>query len=89
MHESTSAARDPILRPGRGSPRDRPEVSPQLTLRRGRVKMPSIAPDAAPAAISWGWRSIQVICPYCGQDNDKVIDSRASDGGVTVRRRRE
>jgi len=30
-----------------------------------------------------------VICPYCGEDKDKVIDSRASDGGVVVRRRRE
>jgi transcriptional repressor NrdR len=30
-----------------------------------------------------------LICPYCGQDNDKVIDSRASDGGMLIRRRRE
>jgi transcriptional repressor NrdR len=30
-----------------------------------------------------------VICPYCAADNDKVIDSRASDGGVVIRRRRE
>ena len=30
-----------------------------------------------------------MICPYCGQDNDRVIDSRASEGGVLVRRRRE
>jgi transcriptional repressor NrdR len=30
-----------------------------------------------------------VICPYCGQDNDKVIDSRASEAGAVVRRRRE
>ncbi|MHC4219312.1 MAG: transcriptional regulator NrdR [Planctomycetota bacterium] len=30
-----------------------------------------------------------MICPYCGQDHDKVIDSRASDGGLVVRRRRE
>ncbi len=30
-----------------------------------------------------------MICPYCGEDNDKVIDSRASDGGFVVRRRRE
>ncbi len=30
-----------------------------------------------------------MICPYCGQDNDRVIDSRASDGGVVIRRRRE
>jgi transcriptional repressor NrdR len=30
-----------------------------------------------------------LICPYCGNDNDKVIDSRASDGGLVIRRRRE
>lgn len=30
-----------------------------------------------------------MICPYCGEDNDKVIDSRASEGGVAIRRRRE
>lgn len=30
-----------------------------------------------------------VICPYCNVDNDKVIDSRASDGGKSIRRRRE
>ncbi len=30
-----------------------------------------------------------VICPYCDKDRDKVIDSRASDGGAVVRRRRE
>ncbi|HVU63516.1 MAG TPA: transcriptional regulator NrdR [Phycisphaerales bacterium] len=30
-----------------------------------------------------------VICPYCGHNDDKVIDSRASDGGRVVRRRRE
>jgi transcriptional repressor NrdR len=30
-----------------------------------------------------------VICPYCGRDNDRVVDSRSSDGGVMIRRRRE
>ena len=30
-----------------------------------------------------------MICPYCGSFNDKVIDSRASDGGAVIRRRRE
>ena len=30
-----------------------------------------------------------VICPYCEVDNDKVIDSRASDAGKVIRRRRE
>jgi transcriptional repressor NrdR len=30
-----------------------------------------------------------MICPYCAADNDKVIDSRAADGGLVIRRRRE
>lgn len=30
-----------------------------------------------------------MLCPYCNADNDKVIDSRASDAGRTIRRRRE
>lgn len=28
-------------------------------------------------------------CPFCGQDDDKVVDSRSSEGGRAVRRRRE
>ncbi|MHC4562487.1 MAG: transcriptional regulator NrdR [Planctomycetota bacterium] len=28
-------------------------------------------------------------CPFCGQDDDKVVDSRSSDGGRVIRRRRE
>jgi len=28
-------------------------------------------------------------CPYCSQDNDKVIDSRATEAGQAIRRRRE
>ncbi len=28
-------------------------------------------------------------CPRCGQDNDKVIDSRSTDAGAAIRRRRE
>jgi len=27
-------------------------------------------------------------CPYCGENKDKVIDSRASEGGESIRRRR-
>ncbi len=30
-----------------------------------------------------------MICPYCAADNDKVIDSRASEAGLVIRRRRE
>ncbi|MDD4202127.1 MAG: transcriptional regulator NrdR [Candidatus Omnitrophica bacterium] len=28
-------------------------------------------------------------CPFCGSNNDKVIDSRSSNAGQSVRRRRE
>lgn len=28
-------------------------------------------------------------CPFCGQEDDKVIDSRSSEGGRVVRRRRK
>jgi transcriptional repressor NrdR len=30
-----------------------------------------------------------MMCPYCERDEDKVIDSRASDAGKSIRRRRE
>ncbi len=30
-----------------------------------------------------------MICPYCGCDDGKVIDSRASESGSAIRRRRE
>lgn len=30
-----------------------------------------------------------MICPFCEKDHDKVIDSRASEGGRVIRRRRE
>ncbi len=29
-----------------------------------------------------------MLCPYCKVDNDKVVDSRSSDGGQVIRRRR-
>lgn len=30
-----------------------------------------------------------MICPYCTHNNDKVIDSRTSEGGRVIRRRRQ
>jgi transcriptional repressor NrdR len=36
-----------------------------------------------------GRRQDSVICPYCEQDDDRVIDSRSSEGGLVIRRRRE
>jgi transcriptional repressor NrdR len=28
-------------------------------------------------------------CPWCGHPDDKVVDSRAAEGGATIRRRRQ
>ena len=28
-------------------------------------------------------------CPWCGRENDRVVDSRLSEGGSAIRRRRE
>lgn len=30
-----------------------------------------------------------MLCPFCHVDNDKVIDSRASEDGMAIRRRRQ
>lgn len=30
-----------------------------------------------------------MICPFCGHDDDRVIDSRSSEGGQAIRRRRQ
>ncbi len=30
-----------------------------------------------------------MLCPYCKADDDKVVDSRGSEGGSGIRRRRE
>ena len=29
-----------------------------------------------------------MLCPYCGQDSDRVVDSRSCEGGKVTRRRR-
>ncbi|HWB19641.1 MAG TPA: transcriptional regulator NrdR [Phycisphaerales bacterium] len=34
-------------------------------------------------------RDIPLRCPFCEVDNDRVIDSRASEAGAVIRRRRE
>ena len=34
-------------------------------------------------------RELTMKCPYCGADNDRVIDSRSHNDGFSVRRRRE
>ena len=30
-----------------------------------------------------------MICPFCGKNQDKVIDSREASDGAAIRRRRE
>ena len=37
---------------------------------------------------SGGFREHLLRCPFCNQDDDKVIDSRATDDGTAIRRRR-
>jgi transcriptional repressor NrdR len=37
----------------------------------------------------WAGKAARVVCPFCGKSDDKVIDSRASDAGRVIRRRRE
>jgi len=32
---------------------------------------------------------VKMKCPYCGYEDDKVIDSRPTDEGTAIRRRRE
>jgi transcriptional repressor NrdR len=32
---------------------------------------------------------VRVVCPYCEHNDDKVIDSRSSEQGRTIRRRRQ
>ena len=45
---------------------------------------------AAARAPDWrGFRDAVMQCPFCGIDRDKVVDSRSSEGGRAVRRRRE
>jgi transcriptional repressor NrdR len=34
-------------------------------------------------------RDLAVRCPFCKEEQDKVIDSRSSDGGRIIRRRRQ
>lgn len=47
----------------------------------------------APAvAVDWAWESSRdaaMRCPFCQSDNDRVIDTRASEDGTSTRRRRQ
>lgn len=38
---------------------------------------------------AWGSTVTGMQCPFCGIDNDKVVDSRSADAGGAIRRRRE
>jgi len=59
-----------------------------LTHHAQVLKIRALARQLMTVAKCCAW-SIYVICPYCGEDKDKVIDSRSSDGGLVIRRRRE
>ena len=64
----------------------------------GGRRDPRSAWPGSPAATVWRWRFLPaparrfperaLRCPFCNQDDDKVIDSRATDDGTAIRRRR-
>jgi len=35
------------------------------------------------------FKNLQVICPKCGNENTKVLESRLIENGISIRRRRE
>lgn len=47
-------------------------------------------PPVGNAPVTGGKRkSIHMKCPYCASDQDRVVDSRPSDDGRSIRRRRQ
>ncbi len=61
-------------------------------VRRGEAaRAPALDPSGAadlPTGSPSG--SVHAVrCPYCAEDDDKVVDSRANDDGTAIRRRRE
>jgi transcriptional repressor NrdR len=62
------------------------------------LRLVSTAPGGAPSSQRGGFvysmvspqeRQAPMKCPFCQADNDRVIDSRASEDGFAIRRRRE
>ena len=53
---------------------------------RGRIKESNGSPGPAPRD---GQEERRMRCPYCGQSESKVVDSRPADEGNSIRRRRE
>lgn len=58
---------------------------PKMVWPQRHYLSPSVPGQRPPVGLEW----LPVICPYCAAFNDKVIDSRASGGGLEIRRRRE
>jgi transcriptional repressor NrdR len=54
----------------------------------GKMKAQEVVHCRRQRPVCWA-KGSHVICPYCAANNDKVIDSRASDAGAVIRRRRE
>src|SRR5690606_26060348 len=55
---------------------------------RKKAKSPTACRFVVGSAIL-GSRGSSMRCPFCQLDHDRVIDSRASDDGFAIRRRRE
>jgi transcriptional repressor NrdR len=54
-----------------------------------RVPRPGPSPPIDLPVGSPSGSVLAVRCPYCAEDDDKVVDSRANDDGTAIRRRRE
>jgi transcriptional repressor NrdR len=48
-----------------------------------------IAADSSRSAAAWKKEVRAMKCPFCGDQESKVVDSRHSDDGLSIRRRRE
>jgi len=67
-----------------------PRSRRRLTNRSGPGKIARVGVAAGgPSVLRARTQGPAVICPFCGANDDKVIDSRASDAGKVIRRRRE
>jgi transcriptional repressor NrdR len=68
---------------------ERHDAARRLTAATIGLKMPERRGRAGDGRGTRDPKGPFVICPYCEKDDDRVIDSRSTDGGLVIRRRRE
>ena len=76
---------------GRGAPADPLLISllfPSIA-SAVRLSVPGLIASELPATIAYSHVTTRMKCPFCGFENDKVVDSRESKEADSIRRRRE